>query len=90
MPTAEEVASRTREALAKDENVLLAYLFGSTVKGLRQPISDIDVAVLLKDDRLERQAQLVAKLAKALRMPEDKVDLVDLDHTGLWLNVYKD
>lgn len=85
MLTSEEATTKARQALASDENVLLAYLFGSTVKGLRQPISDIDIAVLLKDDSLESQAGLIAKLAKALRMPEDKVDLVDLGRAPLHL-----
>lgn len=38
--------------LKKDKNIALAYLFGSTVKGIGGPKSrDIDIAVLLKKER---------------------------------------
>ena len=71
-----------KEIFEGDEDVLLAYLFGSRVKGLHQPISDIDIAVLLRDNSLEKQAALTYKIAKALKIPEDRVDLVDLSRAS--------
>jgi len=81
-----DVALRAfKETLERDENVLLAYLFGSTVRGTRQPISDVDIAVLLRDNSLERQADVLWRAAKAFRMPEDKIDIVDLSRADLHL-----
>lgn len=75
----DETARMTaREALEKDENVLLAYVFGSTARGARQPISDIDIAVLLKNNSLEKQADVLCRIAKAFHVPEEKIDIVDL------------
>jgi len=74
-----------REILERDENVLLAYLFGSAARGTRQLISDVDVAVLLGDNSLERQADILWRTAKAFHMPEDKIDIVDLSRADLHL-----
>ncbi|HID91189.1 TPA: nucleotidyltransferase domain-containing protein, partial [Candidatus Bathyarchaeota archaeon] len=49
---AEDIVKKLREALGRDENVLLAYLFGSRAMGVSSPISDYDVAVLLKNNDL--------------------------------------
>ena len=56
MPTKEEVYKVVKKVLEKDENVLLAYLFGSVARNNTQPVSDVDVAVLFMDDSLEKQA----------------------------------
>lgn len=88
-----DVALRViREVLEGDENVLLAYLFGSTARGARQPISDVDIAVLLKDNSLERQADVLWRTAKALHVPEDRIDVVDLSRADLHLkyNILKE
>ncbi len=63
----------------------MAYLFGSTVKGSRQPISDIDIAVLLKDNNLKNQVKLIFKLSKALKMSNEKIDLIDLKYASIHL-----
>jgi len=81
-----DVALRViKEFLERDENVLLAYLFGSTARGTRQPISDVDIAVLLRDNSLERQADILWRTAKAFHVPEDKIDIVDLSRADLHL-----
>ncbi|MEM2964845.1 MAG: HepT-like ribonuclease domain-containing protein [Candidatus Bathyarchaeia archaeon] len=87
-----EVRRLIRSVLESDGNVLLAYLFGSTGRNAAQPLSDVDIAVLLKDSGLERQADILWKVAKALRVPEDKIDVVDLSQAGLHLkyNILKE
>lgn len=85
MSKSEITRRAVKEVLEKDENVLLAYLFGSAARGTTQPISDVDVAVLLRDNSLERQADILWRIAKALHVPEDRIDIVDLSRAGLHL-----
>jgi len=46
------------------------------------------VVVLLEDNGLESQTKLIAELAEALNMPEDRVDLVDLNRASLNLKYH--
>jgi uncharacterized protein YutE (UPF0331/DUF86 family)/predicted nucleotidyltransferase len=82
---ASEGLRRLRGELLGDDNVLLAYVFGSYVRGFTTPLSDVDVAVLLKDNSLRRLSDLWSRLAKALRINEDLLDLVDLARAPLRL-----
>jgi len=75
---ASEELERLRGELLGDDNVLLAYVFGSYVHGFTTPLSDMDVAVLLKDNSLRKLSDLWSRLAKALKISEDLLDLVDL------------
>jgi predicted nucleotidyltransferase len=65
-------------------DIKLVYLFGSTVKGNRGPMSDYDFAVFLdKKDKKEIariQFQLMDELSRFLGT--DKVDIVMLDSTN--------
>ncbi|KPV62650.1 MAG: Nucleotidyltransferase domain protein [Candidatus Bathyarchaeota archaeon BA1] len=67
-----------RESLSKDENVLLAYVFGSRARGEAIEDSDIDVAVLLKDESWEAVSRLVGAVATALKVNVERVDIVNL------------
>lgn len=80
-----DVLERLREALRGNDNVLLAYLFGSRVSGKASPISDYDVAVLLRDNSLKAFAEILSSLSKALGVCEDKVDILDLSRAPLHL-----
>jgi predicted nucleotidyltransferase len=58
-----------REYLRRQDDVVVAYLFGSVARGRALPMSDVDVAVLLAapDDReamLERQLALLTDLER--------------------------
>lgn len=61
--------------------IKLVYLFGSTVKGNRGPMSDYDFAIFLgsKDKKMiaRTQFQLMDELSRCLKT--DKVDVVMLD-----------
>jgi uncharacterized protein YutE (UPF0331/DUF86 family)/predicted nucleotidyltransferase len=82
---ASEGLKRLREELQGDGNVLLAYVFGSYGQGYTTPLSDVDVAVLLKDNSPDRLGDLWSRLAKTLKISEDRVDIVDLTRAPLRL-----
>jgi len=82
---ASEKIKRLREELLGDENVLLAYAFGSYARGFITPLSDVDVAVLLKDNSLGKLSELWSRLAKALKISEGLIDIVDLARAPLRL-----
>ena len=67
-----------RRRLLDDDNVLLAYVFGSWVKVEAWGGSDVDVAVLLKDNSWGSVSRLMGEVAGALEVGVDRVDLVDL------------
>ena len=76
---------KLRDELLCDDNVLLAYMFGSYVYDFTTPLSDVDVAVLLKDNSLRKLSDLWSRLAKTLKINEDLLDLVDLARAPLHL-----
>jgi predicted nucleotidyltransferase len=51
-----------RSALRTENNVRFALLFGSTARGDDTPQSDVDLLVEMKDESMERTADLSAKL----------------------------
>lgn len=81
----EDVLERLRVALQGNDNVLLVYLFGSRVRGKASPISDYDVAVLLRDGSLQAFTDVLLSISRALGVCEDKVDILDLSKASLHL-----
>ncbi|MFQ6074638.1 MAG: HepT-like ribonuclease domain-containing protein [Candidatus Bathyarchaeia archaeon] len=83
---------RLREALSNDPNVLLAYLFGSLARGARTALSDVDVAVILKEGGFEETLDIQRRVAEAGGVSEDRVDIIDLSRapTSLKYTVLKD
>jgi len=73
-----ERVEELRRRLLDDDNVLLAYIFGSWVKAEAWSGSDVDVAVLLRDNSWRSVSRLMGEVAEALKVSVDKVDLVDL------------
>lgn len=70
---------------AKDKSVVAAYLFGSHATGKNNEHSDIDIAILLRDDLDRRKFQELAlkftcDLIKCLKA--NKVDIVILNSAG--------
>jgi len=64
----ETLISRLAEFFKSQEYVGLAYLFGSTAKDHRGPLSDIDLGVYLSSsltrrERIEKLLELTAELA---------------------------
>jgi len=82
MKDVSEITQRLKEALAKQPEVKLAYLFGSHARGRAHKLSDVDVAVFLTEELSEREMgeiriRLTAELMRALR--SDAIDVVILN-----------
>ncbi len=71
-----ELTGKIADVLKAHDSVELAYLFGSTAKGLNGPLSDIDIAVLLKTSSREALGLLQDDLCR--RLGTDRIDLVSL------------
>lgn len=66
----------------KENQVVLAYLFGSAAKGKMTPLSDIDFAVVFSDkvkskDNFKKQLNLAHEIGNVFRI--DRVDIVNLE-----------
>lgn len=69
---------RLRGRLLKEDNVLLAYLFGSKVRGESVKESDVDVAVLLRDDSWDHLSRLIDVVAESLEIGAERIDIANL------------
>jgi predicted nucleotidyltransferase len=71
--------------LEKDNDISLTYLFGSFASGKMKKLSDVDIAVLLKEgiEPLEKQLNLLADITCILKT--DEVDLVILNRAHIAL-----
>jgi predicted nucleotidyltransferase len=61
-----ELKEQIREALKKHKEILVAYLYGSMVKGYEGKRSDIDVGLLLKEN-FEAEALYPARIAGEIK-----------------------
>jgi len=73
----------------KYTDVQLAYLFGSSATGKVNPLSDIDIAVQIRDsisvkDKLELQLHLLSELTSIFNT--DKIDLIIMNDVSISLN----
>ena len=79
------LSDRLAHALRGDSTVRLGWLHGSRARGTARRESDIDVAVLLDDERAASPSAIkdsIWRLAGALgrEVPSDRLDLVLLNH----------
>ena len=77
-----------KKVLQKQPDIELAVLVGSQADGRAHPESDWDIAIQWKHemtmlDNLANTETLRRELALALKLEEDKVDLIDLPRAGL-------
>lgn len=70
-----------------EPDVVFAYLFGSLAKGEPKPLSDVDIAVYLKEDSdvIETKMTLLGDLMDCLQT--DEIDLVILNTAPLSLQM---
>jgi len=73
--------------LQSRENVLFAYLFGSLAQKKPMPLSDVDIAVYLSEDKkiFQNKMDILGKLIDILET--DEVDLVLLNNAPLMLRM---
>ena len=94
-PKLERLEQKLGDFFSGVEDVAVAYLFGSTVRGEANSLSDIDIAVLFKDSLLQEetfdlQLELIGELTELLNT--NNVDLVVLNDSPLLLtyNIIRD
>ncbi|GFO97728.1 nucleotidyltransferase [groundwater metagenome] len=74
---------------SKQENVRLAYLYGSAAKGKEGKLSDVDIGVLLDDslskkERFESQLKFIGDITEILKT--NRIDLVVMNDAPNSLN----
>lgn len=67
------------EQFKEDRKIAFAYLFGSSARGDEGPLSDVDIAVYLtqEKDQLVMRTKLMEKVAKTLGT--DRIDVIVLN-----------
>jgi len=70
------ISKSIHEALNGVEDVIVAYVYGSTAKGKEHEFSDIDVAILLKEPSLDKTMRIHSLLTELLG---DRVDTLLLN-----------
>lgn len=68
----------------RDRNILFAYLFGGLARGRFNPLSDIDLALFLKDERKTDYLEAFGSISEILGTGE--IDLVILNKAPLSLS----
>lgn len=78
-----------KKYLSNKDNIILAYLFGSTVRGDTGILSDIDIGVLLDEnisnkDRFDVELKIISEIA--ILINKNKIDIVVLNEAPLLLS----
>ncbi len=84
------VNAALKDCFSRHPEVEAGYVFGSVAQGNTNPLSDIDVAILVNADKIDQarypygyKAAVLTELMKSLKM--DDVDLVVLNDAPLLL-----
>lgn len=84
LPLSPDQLNRLRKVCAGEPRVLAVFLFGSQVDGYAMPASDVDLAILLRQElSLEEWLDLEVKLCQALG--RDDLDLLPLGRASISL-----
>lgn len=77
-PTSDVLRRAVENAVSGEDAVAAAYLFGSAARGVSGPLSDVDVAVLLRPQASDEGIfdRLADRLCQSLDV--SRVDVVDL------------
>lgn len=81
MPLDKKVIAGLKKALAKEPNVLAAYLFGSKAMGKARPDSDMDLAIVVKD-RTKKEEFYFLKRISHLPFSNLDITVVDLQNSS--------
>ncbi len=82
----ESLFPRLGKELSRNKSVLFSYVFGSYGRGESTPLSDVDIAVYLSEEKKnfwEKKLELMGVLNQVLKT--DEVDLVILNEAPLSL-----
>jgi uncharacterized protein YutE (UPF0331/DUF86 family)/predicted nucleotidyltransferase len=82
MSTARNLVELLKNTLRSDPRILLAYLIGSHTRGVTGPLSDVDIALLTYGEN-GILTDVGSSIAKALGIPQDKVDIIDISKADL-------
>jgi len=77
-----KISKSVHEALSGIEDIIVAYVFGSTAQEKEHAFSDIDVAILLKEPTIDKTMRIHSLLTKSLG---DKVDTLLLNFAPPYL-----
>ena len=82
-PTIETLIPRAVNYLQSHPGIIFAYLFGGLARGKPQPLSDVDIAVYLKEGAniAENKMDILGRLIDILET--DEIDLVVLNTADL-------
>jgi predicted nucleotidyltransferase len=83
-PTPDVLRRAVETAVAGEDDVVAAYIFGSSVQDAAGPLSDVDVAVLTNGSPADEDAivdRVADRLERTLRVP--RVDVVALSRAAL-------
>ena len=69
--------------LKKDPNILFAYLFGGLAAGRRSPLSDVDLALYLRDEKKMDTLETHGRISQILGTEE--IDLIILNQAPISL-----
>jgi predicted nucleotidyltransferase len=94
-PNLEQLKKTLSRYFSNEDRVIVAYLFGSTVRGEANCLSDVDIAVLFDDiltkkEAFDLQLKLIGDLGSLLKTND--IDLVMLNNASLVLafNIIRD
>jgi predicted nucleotidyltransferase len=82
MKTEQSIMQSLREAFQLDERVVVAYLFGSFAQGRMTAESDLDVAVLFRQDAVPAPIDLLELGNRLSALVGLEVDLLCLNSAG--------
>jgi len=74
-----EIMEALRKIFREEENISVAYLFGSQARKLNTQISDIDIAILLSETPKNLFEYYLYMVNKLSRIVGDNLDLIILN-----------
>jgi predicted nucleotidyltransferase len=83
----EDMLPKAETYLRSRPDILFAYLFGGLARGKPLPLSDVDIAVYIREtvDLSEKKLEILGKLTDLLET--DEIDLVMLNEAPLTLRM---
>jgi len=80
---------KIHHSLLSNHNVIFGYLFGSYSKNKQTEISDVDIALYLKDTSLDSKLRIIYELSKLVNKDIDLVVLNDIKNIYLLEDILK-